>query len=174
VSAQDRTLSLTTKIIVGATPPPSTSTWLRASHGLASDVEPLLQVFEVHIDNTVRYCCWSGGVIVEDPAGIGDPVPSLTMIGQAACEAMMRLPHLYGPNGECLVAMMFQGLHIGKKSLREKVMEAFRKSADDDAVICFVGDLKEELNGHMPQAFNLIGVTEIGDLAPMTIHAGRR
>lgn len=174
MSAPVRTLSLSSKFILGTSPTPETEQALRLSTGWVPGDGMSMSVFEVRIDQTVRYCCWAGGKLLEDPAGIGGIMPHLTLAGMGACEAMMRLPCIYGRDGECLVALVFHGVALGKTPLREKVMTAFRKTADVDAVICFVGDLAGELDGHMGKAFNIKGMVDIGDIAGMTPHGRPR
>lgn len=159
--------NIASKIIIGATPTPETEQALRVAHGLAPDVEATMQVFEVEIDNTIRYACWAGGDLIADPAGIGGPMPHLTPIGQGACEALMRLPYLYGPDGEFLYTLVFHGIRLGKTPLRDKVISAFRMSADVNAVICFVGDLAKELDGKMGPTFNVVDAVPIGEIAGM-------
>jgi hypothetical protein len=155
------------KIIIGASPTPDTEQQLRIEQGWASDIDVSMTVFEVEVDGNIRYCCWSGGALIPDPAGSGHPVPHLTPAGQGACEALLRLPYLYGPDGEFLHTLVFHGIAVGKTPLRDKVISAFRMSADVNAVICFVGDLAKELDGKMGVTFNVCGAVPIGEIAGM-------
>lgn len=159
--------SLVSKIIIGATPTPETEQQLRMARGLAPDVELSMSVFEVKVDNTIRYACWAGGELLADPAGIGGIMPHLTPTGQGACEALMRLPYLYGPDGKFLYTLVFHGIMVGKTPLRDKVISAFRMTADVNAVICFVGDLAIELDGKMGPTFNVKDAVPIGEIAGM-------
>lgn len=165
-----RTLSLRSTFILGAAPTPQTGAMLRSANGLPPDAELSMQVFEVEIDNTIRYCCWSGGDLISDPASIGGIMPHLTPVGAAACEALLRLPYLYGPDGKFLYTLVFHGVKLGKTPLRDKIMAAFRMTADVQAVICFVGDLAGELDGKMDEALNInrekmITIDEVAGMA---------
>jgi hypothetical protein len=169
-----RTPTLRSKIILGASPHPDTEQRLRIQGGYPPDAILSMHVFEVEIDNTIRYCCWSGGTLIADPAGFnvasgGPPraAPHLTLAGQAACEALLRLPYLYDRDGRFKCVLVFHGIARGKTPLRDKVMTAFRMSADVKAVICFVGDLAGELDGHMGKTFNLDGVVSINEIRGM-------
>jgi hypothetical protein len=154
-------------MIIGASPTPETEQQLRSEQGYPPDAEVTMSVFEVEIDNTIRYCCWSGGALIPDPDGSGHPVPHLTPAGVGACEALLRLPYLYGPDGEFLHTLVFHGIAVGKTPLRDKVISAFRMTADVNAVICFVGDLAKELNGKMGVTFNVCDAVPIGEIAGM-------
>jgi hypothetical protein len=154
-------------MIIGASPTPETEQQLRSAKGWAPDVEVSMSVLEVEVDNTIRYCCWSGGELLPDPDGIGGIMPHLTLAGQGACEALMRLPYLYGSDGEFLHTLVFHGIAMGKTPLRDKVISAFRMSADVNAVICFVGDLAKELDGKMGVTFNVYDTVPIGEIAGM-------
>jgi hypothetical protein len=162
-----RTLDMQSKFILGASPHPQTEQLLRISQGLAPDTELIMMVFEVEIDHTTRYCCWSGGKMLADPAGIGGVMPHLTPIGEAACEALLRLPYLYGADGEFLYTIVFHEVVMGKTPIRDKVMAGFRRTADVNAVICFVGDLAGELDGVVGKTMNINGVIEVGKIAGM-------
>jgi hypothetical protein len=163
----NRTLSLTSKFIMGASPHPQTEQLLRISSGIAPGTELSMMVFEVEIDHTIRYCCWSGGKMIPPPSGQGATLPHLTPAGQAACEALLRLPHLYGPDGEFLYALVFHEVRMGKTPILDKVMAGFRRTADVNAVICFVGDLAGELDGQVSKTMNISGAIEVGKIAGM-------
>jgi hypothetical protein len=159
--------ALRSKLIIGASPTPETEQQLRIAQGWAPDLDVTMTVFEVEVDNTIRYCCWSGGELIPDPDGSGHPVPHLTPAGVGACEALLRLPYLYGPDGEFLHTLVFHGIAVGKTPLRDKVISAFRMTADVNAVICFVGDLAKELDGKMGVTFNVCDAVPIGEIAGM-------
>ena len=165
---------ISSKIIIGATPTPATEQELRTSFGAKPDAVVSMSVFEVRVDGRTRYCCWSGGELLRDPNGIGGPMPHLTQAGQGACEALMRLPYLYGRDGEFLHSLVFHEVKLGKTPLQRKIIAAFRMTADANAVICFVGDLAVELDGHMSPAFNLKGAVDIADVAGMMPPGSRR
>lgn len=159
-------MSLTSKLILGAEPRGET---LRAL--LGEDAEPdtvvTLYVFEVRVDNTVRYCCWSGGELVRNPDNPAQAAPSLTPIGQAACEALMRLPYLYDDDGRFRYSLVFHGMALGKTPLAKKVLDAFRFTADTRALICFVGDLAVELDGQVFKVMNVKDAVAVADIAGM-------
>lgn len=162
------------KLIVGATPTPATERALRLASRVPDTVDQVsMSVFEVEVDGMVRYCCWSGGDLIADPAGIDGPMPSLTLAGEGACEALLRLPYLYDDNGNFATTLVFHGLKLGATPLARKVQAAFRMTADTFAVICFVGDLAKELDGHMGPAFNVQGAIEIEDVRGMTLPGAR-
>lgn len=158
---------IASKIILGAQPTPKTEQALRISGGFPPDTELTMQVFEVEVDNTVRYCCWAGGELLPDPAGVKGIMPHLTPAGQGACEALMRLPYLYDDDGRSRYTLVFHGVRLGKTPLRDKVISAFRMSADVNAVICFVGDLAKELDGQVAKTMNFHGFVDIGEIAGM-------
>lgn len=158
---------LSSKLIIGASPTPATEQQLRMAYGWHPDVQVSMLVFEVHIDNTVRYCCFAGGKLIADPAGVGGPMPHLTPVGAGACEALLRLPHLYGRDGEFLYSLLFHGVVLGPTPLRDKAIAAFRRSADVNALVCFVGDFAKELDGLMGPAINAKDAINIADLAGM-------
>lgn len=143
--------SLVSTFILGARPRPETEALIRSQRNLTDDVEINLCVFEVIADGRVRYCCWSGGEMHRDNKGM----PHLTPTGEAALEALTLLPCLQDADGKFDKTLVFHELRLGKTPLKDKVLGGFRLTADASAVICFVGDLVEELNGHMHEAFNL-------------------
>ncbi|VFR45768.1 hypothetical protein BER2_0180 [plant metagenome] len=98
-------------------------------------------VFETVFKQKTVYCCWSGGAIVNGN-------PHLTLVGQAAMEALVNLP--FGSDAEIL----FRELKLGHTPLRDKV-RATIMDAHDGARICFFGDMQGELDGHMAKALNL-------------------
>ena len=165
---------ISSKIIIGATPTPATEQELRTSFGAKPDAVVSMSVFEVRVDGRTRYCCWAGGKLLADQSGSGNVAPHLTLAGKGACEALMRLPYLYDQDGAFLYTLVFHGVALGKTPLQRKIIAAFRMSADVNAVICFVGDLAVELDGHMSLAFNLNGAVDIADITGMTPHGVRR
>jgi hypothetical protein len=167
-------MKLRSCIILGATPTPETEARLRLVSGFADDVDLTMSVFEVEVDNTIRYCCWAGGDLLADPDGVGSPMPHLTAAGEGACEALMRLPYLHGDDGAFLHTLVFHGVKLGKTPLADKVLQAFRYTADTHALICFVGDLAGELDGHMSKTFNVDGAVEIGEIRGMTLPGEKR
>jgi|ERR1700688_3904317 len=160
---------ISSKLIIGATPPPEIEQQLRIMNGFPIYNELSMQVFEVEVDNTIRYCCWAGGQLLPDQIGMGDVLSNLTPVGQAACLAMLRLPYLYDKEGNPLYALVFHEIKMGKTPLQRKVIAAFRQTADVNAIICFVGDLAKELNGQMGITFNVNGAVEISDIAGMRL-----
>lgn len=161
-------MSLTSTMILGAEPRGETAQALLGD-AWEPDTELMFSVFEVRVDNSVRYCCWSGGSLVRNPANPAQVAPSLTPTGRAACEALMRLPYLYDDDGRFRYSLVFHGLVLGKTPLAKKVLDAFRYTTDVNALICFVGDLAGELDDHMPKAFNWKpnAVVAIADIAGM-------
>lgn len=150
------------RLILGATPTPQTEQALRIVNGFTPGTELSMQVFEVTIDRTIRYCCWAGGSVTRD-----SPRPQLTPAGRGALEALMRLPHLYDQDGNFLNTLVFQGVALGKTPIPRKIAASFRMSADVGAIICFVGDLAKELDGHVGKNMNIKGVVNIGEISGM-------
>jgi hypothetical protein len=155
------------RFIIGASPSPATAESLRESGGFAADTELSMQVFEVRIDKTIRYCAWAGGKLVPDPQGFNGHAPHLTPAGQGAAEALVRLPHLYDDTGEPLYSLVFQGIGLGKTPLDRKIAAAFRMSRDINAIIVFVGDLAKELDGHVFKTMNVVGMVNVEDIRGM-------
>lgn len=143
---------ISSRNIMGGRCTPKTENTLRATiPGMSSQTEVNLMVFEVQIDKQVRYCCWSGGTMHDDQFQ-NVTEPRVTPVGQAALEALAGLPFA-DPQG----ALVMNELRIGATPLREKVLKAFRRTADTRELICFIGDIAGELDGHMHKAFNMNG-----------------
>lgn len=115
--------------------------------GLSYGQKLVYMVFETKVDGTVYYCCWSGGVIE-------DGEPKVTEIGQAALEVLMALP--VGNDH----ALYFQHLRVGVTPLRKKVIRMLKEKPPLSKV-CFIGDMAGELDGKLPEAFNVIGEKEL-------------
>jgi hypothetical protein len=152
---------LTSRFILGARPAPETADKLRADMDLGPDAQLNPSVLEVEVGGKLRYCCWSGGAFPRTPEGHSVARPEdvqFTLAGQAAVEALLALPFL--PHK----VLIFQEMRLGQTPLRDKVLAAFERSADVEAVVVFVGDLAKELDGHMATTFNLSGFVELDDI----------
>jgi hypothetical protein len=161
--------TISTNYILGATAGPVIDARLREEFQVPPGTEVSLSVFEVRVDHTVRYCCWAGGELT--PYGGPDGgQPRLTLVGQAAVDALANLPFLAERSGLTLV---FQELKLGKTPLRDKVLAAFRRTADSPTLIAFVGDLSGELDGPIGQAFNISGAVLVGECAGMALPGAR-
>lgn len=132
---------LRSKLIQGTKPEAETLTKIQEQMGVPPGVSINLMVFEVEYDRKKYYCCWSGGALK-------DGQPYLTLIGQAAMEALNNLPM---GNQDTII---LQELALGPTPLRDKV-KATLKRAPLNAKICFFGDMQGELDGHMHHAFNV-------------------
>lgn len=117
---------------------------------LDKDTEINLCIFEVHVEGSVRYCCWAGGDLVASPK----KHLALTPVGQATVQVMARLPFLKKKTP------YFVQLTMGPTPLLEKILRGFRL-APPDALICFFGDLAGELDGKMGLTFNVNGMIPV-------------
>lgn len=145
---------LVTHMILDARPTPETERALRQQFKVPARVEHMtLCVFEVRLDGFAHYCCWAGGEVPR--SGPNEGKPMLTLIGQAAAEALALLPFHRREAGDPLGVMVIQEVRLGATPLREKVVATLR--ATRGKPVCFVGDLAHELDGLMGPAFNLTG-----------------
>jgi hypothetical protein len=153
-------LRLTSRLILGAQPLPDTAAKLRANMGADADTQINPMVLEVEIDGQHRYCCWAGGIVprTADGSAADWERVQLTLAGQAALEALTSLPFIKRS------ALVFQEVRLGKTPLAQKVAEAFVRTAPFCAVIVFVGDLANELDGKMAPAFNLSGIVAVDEI----------
>jgi hypothetical protein len=101
--------------------------------GIPSEKSINLMVFEVEYDRKKYYCC--------GPGEIRNGQPHMTLIGQAAVEALANRP--LGNND----TLIFQELKLGPTPLRNKVKAALNR-APSNSKICFFGDMSGELDGH--------------------------
>lgn len=99
-------------------------------------------------------CCWSGGTLVSKDAGTQRAVASFTMIGQAALDALLRLPACLDDHPAAAQRLIIREVKTGPTPLRDKVIDAIL-DAPPGARLCFLGDLAGELDGHMGPAFGL-------------------
>lgn len=97
---------------------------------------------------------------MRDDQGQNMAEPRITPVGQAALEALATLPFA-DPQG----ALVMKELRMGVTPLREKVLKTFRQTADTRELICFIGDMAGELDGHMPKAFNMDGKVDLVECA---------
>lgn len=132
---------ISSRMFIGAQASPDTMAKL--SMGMEEKIISFC-VFETHVGHKKVHCCWSGGRLNRDGT------PELTAVGQAALEALCRLPNLE-PS-----VMIFAEVKLGVTPLQWKVKRIIL-DAPEGAFICFVGDLANELDGHMGKAFNLTG-----------------
>lgn len=133
--------TIKTTLLGGAKPEASTLLKIQEQMGSRPGQHMNFMVFEVDYDRKKYYCCWSGGELRNGQ-------PHMTLIGQAAVESLANLPL---GNNEVLI---FQELKLGETPLRNKI-KATLKKAPANSKICFIGDMQGELDGHLPQAFNL-------------------
>lgn len=78
-------MSLSTRLIEGTKPEADTLLSLQQKTGIPPGTSINLMVFESSFKGKKVYCCWSGGVIE-------DGEPKLTLVGNAALEALVDLP----------------------------------------------------------------------------------
>lgn len=150
--------AIRSRIIIGARCTTATDKTLRMSTADVSAATQLnLPVFEVQVDNQIRYCCWSGGTM-QDDSGQDLATPRLTHVGQAALEALAMLPFV-DPQG----SLVIKELRIELTQLKSKVLRTFRQTAETRELICFVGDMSGELDGLMPMAFNVESPVNLAD-----------
>lgn len=134
-------MSLSSKLIQGTKPEPSTITAIQQAMGIPSGRSIAMMVFETSFKDKTIYCCLSGG-------RIEDGQPRLTLIGQAAMEALVNLP--LGDD----TTLIFQELKVGPTPIREKVRAAVMR-APPGAKLCFIGDMQGELDGVAFTALNV-------------------
>jgi hypothetical protein len=138
-----------TRMIQGTKPTAETLTLLQKEYELPTGASINLMVFEIEARQGKYYCCWSGGEITDGEA-------KMTLVGQAAAEALVNLP-LGDTQG-----LIVQELRLGSTPLREKVEETLRMHPPG-AKICFLGDMAKELDGKLHEAFNVVdGVVHVG------------
>lgn len=133
--------TIKTTLLAGAKPEASTLEKVQEQFAARPGQHLEFMVFEVDYDRKKYYCCWSGGEVK-------DGEPYLTLIGQAAFESLANLP--LGRDDTLIV----QELRLGETPLRNKIKAALKR-APANSKICFIGDMQGELDGHLPQAFNL-------------------
>lgn len=136
------------RMILGATANADTLKELRAKQKLHRSAELNFSVFETTVGTKTVYCCWAGGRL-NDKAQ-----PELTLVGKGALEALCNLPDVMPIHKPSV--LIFAGVALGKTPLTDKVKERILE-APENAIICFVGDLAKELDGHMSKAFGLTG-----------------
>lgn len=133
---------------------------LRTQFKVGKDVHPkeiTMAVFEVIVNGTARYCCWSGGGahLTEAPTDAASLVQHLSPAGLVAQQMLCRLPFFQRK-------LAFIQLRMGKTPLRDKILRAF-STTPPDLMLCFFGDLAKELDGHMHLAFNVKGYVALSD-----------
>jgi hypothetical protein len=115
------------------------------------DVQITLSVFQTTASRgnaTGRVlCCWAGGHL--EPSG----EILMTPVGQAAVDALMRLPACMDDQLADKGRLVVRELKVGKTPLREKVIDAVLEAEPGDR-LCFLGDLAGELDGQMFLTFN--------------------
>ena len=136
-------------LIIGtpATSPGAEQT--RIGLDLPDDTQIGYMVMETRVDGVAYYCCWSGGYLSEEG-------PMLSEVGQGAIRALTALP--LGSNK----SLFIQELKLGQTPLQEKVIASLQEFPPNSKV-CFLGDLADELDGHMHPAFNLCGAMTLDD-----------
>ena len=135
--------AIKSKLITGVVGNEVRNQKFRNELGLSYGQQIAYMVMETKVDGAVYYCCWSGGSIE------GDDV-RLTEVGRAALEVLMALP---AGDAESL---HMQQLKLGKTPLKKKVIQMLKEKPKGSKV-GFVGDMAGELDGHMHEAFNVIG-----------------
>lgn len=144
-------MKIVSKLVLGTAPTPKTARKLRRQGRLPTEAVPTSCVFEVTVAWRTRYCCWAGG---RRAAADGAP-PDLTLAGQAAVESLLHLPFV-APGS----TLLFAELCLGPTPLQDKIVTVF-ECTNDDVLICFFGDLANELDGHMTIAFNVQDAVEL-------------
>lgn len=124
-----------------------------ANPDMPRDVQVSLSVMETTASRGSRsrrvLCCWAGGDIADDGQVL------ITVIGQAAVDALMRLPACMDDGLAEKGRLVFRQVKLGKTPLRDKVIDAVLDAAPGDR-LCFIGDLARELDGKMGPAFNIM------------------
>lgn len=144
------------RLIIGATPPEEFARAVRAAQGIPADTQINPCVFEVTVAGQTRYCCWSGGRLVQGEDG--EPQPEFTVPGRAALEALLALPFI-----DARAKVIVQEVKLGPTPVQEKVIASFLASSGSRAPICFVGDLAKELDGQMATSMNMQGFVPLAE-----------
>jgi hypothetical protein len=135
------------QLISGVTASAVTNQRFKKELGLGSRQQISYMVLRAKLDGKTYYCCWSGGCIEDGEV-------KFTEVGSAALETLVSLP--VGKDD----ALVMQELKLGDTPLQQKVKNALRKLPSGSKV-CFFGDMSGELDGHMHQAFNVVGTVEL-------------
>ncbi|PXV76773.1 hypothetical protein [Pantoea sp. PNA 03-3] len=128
------------KMITDAMPSDETYKKLLEHVGLPEGTSVGLMVLEVDYDRKKIYCCLSGGEMI-------DGSPHMTLVGQAAFEALCNLDV---PNE----TLTIQEVKLGETPLKTKVKRTLDK-APRNSKICFIGDMQGELDGVLSSVFNI-------------------
>lgn len=155
------------RLIIGVTCDPMTEMAVRAIQKVSEQqaTQISFHVFQVKVNGVTRYCCFAGGQRSGPPPEGGDfrqltsdtaeGWPLLTLIGQAALEALANVPV---PSD----SLVFAEIRKGKTPIRTKMIEIFKRSGN--AKVCFFGDLAGELDGLMSKSINLQGMIDVKEL----------
>lgn len=136
------TAQIQSRYIFGATCSEDTAKALRKNKQARNADILQFMVMQTSVGHKTHYVCMSGG-------RIKDGKPELTLVGQGALEALTALPF----KGSVLI---FAECKLGPTPLQDKIKQVIL-DAPANALICFVGDLAKELDGHMTPAFNMTG-----------------
>ena len=147
-------LRIRSKLIVNAKCNADTEAAIREAQQVPADGGIMFCIFEVEIDNLIRYCCWSGGTMKVGRGG--RPSPEFTLTGLGAFEALQNLPFVSSET-----AVVIQELRKGPTALRDKVISAFRKTADTRELICFIGNMETDLTDAIGVTLNLVDRIDI-------------
>lgn len=139
--------TLKSKLILVASASDVTDARLKKAVGLSLNQRVGYPVFQSTLGRKTLYCCCSGGELREGQV-------YLTAIGQAAVEALLKLPMGYND------PLYMQELRIGRTPLRKKVKRVI-ESTPAESKICFFGDMADELDGEILRALNLVGSIRI-------------
>lgn len=104
-------------------------------------------VFKTFIDDKPIFCCMSGGRFI-------DGEPHLTPVGEAA---LLALCNITSSSKDVIV---FQEVKLGRTPLKIKVKKALKK-VPRNSVICFVGDMTNELDGVLMPILNVKGTISL-------------
>lgn len=134
---------LQSRLILGAKCSEDTEAEIRKTTTTKTAPAITFMLFEVSVGHKVVNCCMSGGRV--------DPItkePEFTLIGLASMEALTRT----FPSATNLI---FQEVKRGPTPFEEKIRQSVL-NAPEGSLICFVGDMSNELNG-FSKAFNPTG-----------------
>lgn len=107
--------SIKSTLVAGAKPEAGTLLQVQEKMGTRPGQSLEFMVFEVEYDRKKYYCCWAGGEIKGGE-------PHMTLVGQAAVEALSNLPQ--GRND----SLIFQELKLGSTPLRNKVKATLKRA----------------------------------------------
>lgn len=120
---------------------------LKKTNNLPMEAKLRYMVFKTFIDDKPVFCCLSGGKMINGE-------PHLTPVGEAALHALCNI------TSASKDLIIFQEVTIGKTPLKMKIKKHLKK-VPRNSVICFFGDMTNELDGVLYNVLNVKGTLTI-------------